>query len=244
MSGSADPYYIAQEEVKAAVNKVKDMHEEWKDLLQRENTAKSSKFTTLHSELAGELQHLGYDLQDVTATIEMVEDNRERFKIDDSEIKKRKDFVKQCHQTVQDIKDSTSSRQTLDKIQADQRKAQSSASRDDEKSKAASRENQNFLNNQRQDQQQIISQQDEELTQLSKVAQRLGDTARTINVELQDQQKMLEELDEDIDRETEKLNFVMKKVGRLLKTSDSKQLCVVIALFVLFMVMMFLVINT
>ena len=32
-------------------------------------------------------------------------------------------------------------------------------------------------------------------------------------------------IDKDIDRETEKLNFVMKRVGRLLKTSDSKQLC-------------------
>ena len=61
---------------------------------------------------------------------------------------------------------------------------------------------------------------------------------------LHDQQKMLEELDEDIDRETEKLNFVMKKIGRLLKTSDHKQLCVVIALFVLFMVLLFLIINT
>merc|ERR1719487_2550438 len=112
------------------------------------------------------------------------------------------------------------------------------------KNRAATRENEVFLNRQRQEQAQIIAQQDEELTQLSKVAQRLGDTARTINVELQDQQKMLEELDEDIDRETEKLNFVMKKIGRLLKTSDHKQLCVVIALFILFMVLLFLIINT
>jgi len=242
MSGSADPYFIAQEEVRAAVKKVQDMHEEWKTLLQKENTAKSGRFNTLHAEIQGELQHLGYDLQDVTATIEMVEDNRDRFKIDDSEINRRKDFVKSCHQTVKDLRDSVTSRQAQDKIQADQRKA--SAGRDEEKSRTAVAENEVFLNRQRQDQAQIVQQQDNELTELSAVAQRLGNTARTINVELQDQQKMLEELDDDIDRETEKLNFVMKKIGRLLKTSDHKQLCVVIALFILMMLLVFMVINT
>merc|ERR1711979_146415 len=98
--------------------------------------------------------------------------------------------------------------------------------------------------NQRQEQQQIIRQQDEALSALSDSVKRLGDTATTINVELKEQQQMLEELDEDIDKETEKLNFVMKKVGRLLQTSDTKQLCVIIALFVLLLALLFLVINT
>jgi len=240
MSGSADPYYIAQEEVRGAVRKLQDIHEEWKGILQGENTSKSSRFSALHSELAGEIQQLEYDLQDVSATINMVEENRAKFQIDDSEINKRKDFVKSSHRTVQDIKDNYSSRQTLDKIQGDRTKG---ATREEDSNRTAVRENDNFLGRQRQEQEQIIAQQDEELTQLSKVAQRLGDTARTINVELQDQQKMLEELDEDIDRETEKLNFVMKKMGRLLKTSDHKQLCVIIALFILALVLVFFIVS-
>ena len=42
--------------------------------------------------------------------------------------------------------------------------------------------------------------------------------------ELAYQSKLLDEVDEDIERETEKLNTVMKNVGRLLKTSDKSQL--------------------
>lgn len=244
MSGSADPYYIAQEEVRSAVRKVQTMHEEWKELLQRENTYNSLRFKELHSELQGELQHLVYDVQDVSETIKMVEDNRGKFQIDDAEIAKRKDFAKSCDQSIQEIKDSVSSRQTQEKMQADQRKAQSVVDRSEERNRVAVKENEVFLNRQRHEQAQIIEQQDQELTELSKVAQRLGDTARTINVELHDQQKMLDELDEDIDRETEKLNFVMKKMGRLLKTSDHKQLCVIIALFALFVALMFFLINT
>merc|ERR550525_767208 len=100
------------------------------------------------------------------------------------------------------------------------------------------------MRRQRQEQAQLIAQQDQDLTLLSQSAQRLNETARAINTELQDQQKMLEQLDEDIDKETEKLNFVMKRMGRLLKTSDNKQLCLIIGLFVLAVVLIFLVINT
>merc|ERR1712217_999576 len=98
-------------------------------------------------------------------------------------------------------------------------------------------DNDSFLRNQEQQQMQIIQQQDTALEELSKSAHRLGDTARTINVELQEQQKMLAELDEDIDKETEKLNFVMKRMGRLLKTSDHKQLCLIIGLSILAVVL-------
>merc|ERR1712083_712582 len=105
------------------------------------------------------------------------------------------------------------------------------------------RDNQDFIDHQRQGQQQIIREQDKDLALLSQSAQRLGDTAKTINAELADQDEMLKKLDDDIDRETEKLNFVMKRMGRLLQTSDNKQLCLVIGLFVLAVVLVFLVIN-
>ena len=59
-----------------------------------------------------------------------------------------------------------------------------------------------------------------------------------------DHQRMLQELDEDIDKETEKLNFVMKRIGKLLKTSDSKQLMLIVVLFLLMVFLLFLVINT
>jgi|Transcript_45894 hypothetical protein len=240
MSGSADPYYMAQEEVRSAIKKIQSRHEEWKKLLNGDT--RSARFAELHAEISGELTQLGYDLQDITATIDMVEEHRGKFEIDDSEIKKRKDFVKASQRSVQDIKDNINSRQALGKIDADRRQANSN--RDSERSQEVVRENEAFLSRQRQDQQQIMQHQDEALTALSDSVKRLGDTAQTINVELQDQQRMLEELEEDIDKETENLNFVMKKVGRLLKTSDHKQLCVIIALFLLMLGLLFLVINT
>lgn len=249
LSSATDPYYVAKDEVQSAIKKVQGLHDEWKCLLQSENTAKSARFQELHSEIAAELRHLDYDLQDITETIRVVEENRGKFKFDDGEVASRKDFVQASRSAVQAIQDSVAGRQALGKIEADRRQALGTGGgpggaggRDEQRGRAA-RENEEFLARQRQEQAQIIQQQDQDLTLLSQSAQRLGETARTINTELQDQQKMIEELDEDIDRETEKLNFVMKRIGRLLKTSDNKQLCLIIGLTVLLVVLVFLVIN-
>jgi len=244
MSSMADPYYDAQQEVQEAVRKVQGMHEEWKRLLNSTNTAQSSKFQDLHAEIAGELRALDNDLGDITATIDMIESNRAKFQQSDAEIAKRKDFVKSSRAVVKEVQDSVTSRQAQQKMDNDKRQVAASKRQSQESENRAARENDAFLDRQRQEQAQIMASQDEALQAISDSAQRLGNVARTINVELQEQQVMLNQLDEDIDRETEKLNFVMKRIGRLLKTSDSKQLCVIIALFVLFLVLLFLIINT
>lgn len=53
---------------------------------------------------------------------------------------------------------------------------------------------------------------------------------------------MLSELDDDIDRETEKMNFVMRRLGLLLRSSDSKQLWLILMLFCVFMFLLMLII--
>eukprot|EP00931_Biecheleriopsis_adriatica_P090301 TRINITY_DN64307_c0_g1_i1.p1 TRINITY_DN64307_c0_g1~~TRINITY_DN64307_c0_g1_i1.p1 ORF type:complete len:260 (-),score=76.74 TRINITY_DN64307_c0_g1_i1:53-727(-) len=224
------------------------MHEDWKRLLQSENTARSERFQKIHSELSGELRQLDMDLQDISATIEMVEGNRAAFQFDDAEIASRKRFVSDTRKTVKDIQDNVTSQRTFSKMESDKRQLLSSSAsmqKDrDERQGRMLKDNQDFLDRQRQSQMQIVAQQDEDLSALSASAQRLGNTAQIINTELKEQQKMLEELDEDIDKETEKLNFVMKRMGRLLKTSDNKQLCLIIGLSLLMVFLIFLVINT
>lgn len=53
-----------------------------------------------------------------------------------------------------------------------------------------------------------------------------------------------EKLGEEMDKSKKKMNLVMKKLGDLLKTSDSSSICTVLALIGLFMLMLFLVLFT
>lgn len=248
MLSASDPYYVAKEEVAKAMDRLRGLHQDWKRLLQTEDTARSQRFQQMHQEITGELEQLGLDLDDIHATISMVEGNRNTFQLSDAELQSRKRFVTDSRRTLEDLQKDVNGPQTRAKLENDKKallsSAASSARTREERQRSAMQENQAFLDRQRQQQTQLRAQQDEDLEMLSLSAQRLGNTAQIINVELKEQQKMLEELDEDIDKEAEKLNFVMKRMGKLLKTSDSKQLCLIIGLSCLVVVLLFLVINT
>jgi len=247
MPSAADPYYVARDEVDAKIKKISELHAEWKRLLHSENTARSQRFQHLHAEILAELQNIDYDLQDITATITMVEDNRARFNMQESEISSRKDFVSRSRVAVREMHDSCAGTAANAKIEADKRQILTSRHNENkaaqDRQSQVARDNDAFLDRERHTQMRIMQHQDEALDQIASSAQRLQGAASTISMELKEQQKMLEELDEDIDKETEKLNFVMKRIGRLLQTGDSKQLCLIIALFILMIVLIFLVIN-
>jgi len=243
-----DPYYTARDEVQRNIKKTKEMMQEWQVKLTSENTAKSKQFQDLHADLQGEIQSLQYDLQDIADSIDMVEKNRVRFKLDDREINSRKGWLRDSRSAVQQLADAVNSGKAKAKIESDQRqlfsgqKASASSGSSDDRRKAV-QENDNFMSNQRQEQAQIMAQQEDHLDELAKSARRLGENARVINVELQDQQRMLEQLEDDIDKESEKLNFVMKRIGKLMKTNDNKQICMIIGLFIFMLVLIFLVIS-
>merc|ERR1719343_384368 len=121
MPSAADPYYVARDEVDAKIKKIQDLHSEWKRLLHSENTARSQRFQNLHAEILAELQNIDYDLQDITATITMVEENRTRFTMDQAEISSRKDFVNRSRVAVREMHDSVAGTAATAKIEADKR---------------------------------------------------------------------------------------------------------------------------
>ena len=104
--------------------------------------------------------------------------------------------------------------------------------------------NQRFVNNQQSQQQMIMQHQDNQLDELARCTSRLNENATVINVELQEQARMLDQLETDLDRETERMNFVMKRMGKLLKTSDTGQLYTILCLMGVLAFLLFLVFLT
>lgn len=92
--------------------------------------------------------------------------------------------------------------------------------------------------------QDFIKQQDDQLDEISDIAQRLQVQASTINQELQDQNAMIRQIDTEVDMNLEKMNFVMKKLAKLMKTNDSKTLCTILILLGILIVLFMLVFYT
>jgi len=250
ISARADPFDVAREEVEAAVRKVQFMHKEWRRLLETENTAESQRFQDLQAELLGELQQLDYDLQEVDGSISTVEENRARFALDDAQIASRKAFLQRSRQVHQEVRSSLESSRARGKLEDDRRKALQSRREEArrieerERNKREEVDTDYYLQEQQQLQRQLLDDQDQELAELSKTTQRLGQTAQVINQEIISQQKMLEELNEDMDREMEKMDFLTKGMGRLLKTNNTWQIYLIGGMILLFALMLSLIIWT
>mmetsp|Transcript_26297 Transcript_26297/g.71463 ORF Transcript_26297/g.71463 Transcript_26297/m.71463 type:complete len:248 (-) Transcript_26297:62-805(-) len=246
LSSNVDPFDVAREEVEASVRKIRFMHKEWRRLLEVENTSESQKFQELHSELAGELQQLAYDLQEVERSITTVEANRDRFKLDDQQLEARKQFVKTTRTTHKEIQDELGSRETSAKMESDRRKVllEKNDQREKERQRKVEMEDEAFQREQRLLQRQLIDAQEDELNVLSKTTEMLGVTANTFNAELDSQQRMLDELNLEVDMEMQKMNGIMKGAGQVFKTSNRWQIYTMIGLVLVFLIELFLFLWT
>jgi syntaxin 6 len=90
----------------------------------------------------------------------------------------------------------------------------------------------------------LIKQQDEELDELSKSVQRIGGVGLTIHDELVAQERIIDELDTEMDSTKNRLEFVQKKVGMVMKKAGAKgqmmMICFLLVLFIILFVLVFL----
>eukprot|EP00914_Ancora_sagittata_P014252 GHVO01027803.1.p1 GENE.GHVO01027803.1~~GHVO01027803.1.p1 ORF type:complete len:115 (-),score=8.80 GHVO01027803.1:372-716(-) len=98
------------------------------------------------------------------------------------------------------------------------------------------------IRNAREQHQLMLEHQDDQLHDLALSADNLNQTALAINTELAEHQRMLSELDRDVDAQSGRMHTVMGKISKVFATSDTKQLCLILWLFVIFLILLFLVI--
>lgn len=76
----------------------------------------------------------------------------------------------------------------------------------------------------RQAHQQLREEQDQHLEEINEVADRLKIGSKNINNELTKQEGLIKDLDQGIDDTMSKMNFVQKKLSKLLKTNGNLML--------------------
>lgn len=235
-SSPSDPYYVARDAVNQTVLVAQRRYNEWERELEATEASPGS-FMERTKTLLDEVDSLQEDLSVIDSSIKAVEANPNRFALTASEINLRKQWVSAQYRLCTDIRTRATGPQAKAKIEAERRKSATIAADQANQKRAAVEAHHDSIQSSKQAQQQIIAQQDDTLTELARVTDRLGQTAVVINNELQDQQRLLSELDQDIDRQQEKMNYVMGKMSKLLKTSDTKQLIFVLILLVIAVVL-------
>lgn len=245
-SSSHDPFYVVKDELTSKIDNIAVKFNLFQKLYETTNTATSSEFKDCRKVLGKELKSAEKLLRDLTMTVDFVVNDREQFgHIDDHELEERKCYISTSRQKLNEIKAFYQGESVKRKMIADERKELESKPMSNlGATNSDMMENTHFIQDQQAQAQMIIKEQDEGLEELSMGVDRLNDMAININDEIKVQNRLLNDLETDLDDTTERMNVVMGKLGKLLKTKDTCQIMTVVILVLVLLVLVALVVFT
>lgn len=85
---------------------------------------------------------------------------------------------------------------------------------------------------------------DEHLVEMCQITRNLKENVSAINLSLDQQGKLVKDISTNMEKTQKKMNFVMDKLGTILRTKDNKQLYTILILWLVFMFQIFLLIFT
>ena len=185
-------------------------------------------------------------LKDVQMTVQLVENDPEKFQIDEKELYDRKSLVHTSADRLNRAKQESHSQAVKAKMLADERaKAVRRAGADSLGATTdQERENTNFIVDSQARTSLLMQHQDETLDELDVAVTRVGYMADNIGDEIGLQNKMLTELDDDLDRAEEEMGLVMGKLAKFLQTRDGWQIGTILALSFTAILLLLLVLYT
>eukprot|EP01105_Mastigella_eilhardi_P027325 TRINITY_DN8374_c0_g1_i1.p4 TRINITY_DN8374_c0_g1~~TRINITY_DN8374_c0_g1_i1.p4 ORF type:complete len:276 (-),score=106.45 TRINITY_DN8374_c0_g1_i1:1556-2338(-) len=232
-----DPFNVVRDEVDNAVAQTTQLYTQWQSML--EESYDSGELQKVAKEITEKINGVNWDLQDLQETIDVVEKNRQKFKIDHSELENRKAFIVKTHDTINRIKADIDNPQVKHIIQRNARsqlmkKREGVNNRFAKLDQAIEQDNDKFVQNETQIQQQIVSNQNADLDQLHTSVVKLGQMGEEIHEELNLQGKILDDLEHEVEKTDGRLVGAIKRVNRIIdQTSDTKSMIVIIVLIII-----------
>ncbi|RHY89614.1 hypothetical protein DYB35_010279, partial [Aphanomyces astaci] len=210
-------------ELETKVSSIHHTHKRWKLLWNDVGGSPTNKFPRTTEDLKKEVASAERSLGFLEQSIRAIESDRTKYAhIDRVELSGRKAFE------LMSISAEVSSDAVKARVLRDERR---SAASSPTTTTTTTIDRNAILVDEKARQQQIVQDQDENLDQLHTTVSRLGHVAVDINAEIKTQNRcltttntttnitaMLEDMEMDVDDTQERMNFVMTRMSRLLKT--------------------------
>jgi len=250
MAQPRDPFYAVKDKVQQSLTDLRASIGRAEEVLKQGGQA--NEVEPVLQQARSDISLIHIDVKDLSQTITIVEENRSRFpSIDNRELDSRRGFVTDAKTSLSQYDEQIKRIATRAQSQAAKKKAllqggggllqqgdgssrfQSSAN--DE----AVRANDDYVASSRQSAQLMEHQQDIVLDDMSHALERLQGISDTINTQLVENEHQLGELGEDLDQAKLSMDNALKKMNKLLKSSDKGRLCCIVLLFVLAIALFF-----
>jgi len=224
-----DPFFVVKEEVLKALTKTRTLYERWRtgDDGAELRTSEEQEWTA--TELKNSLRSIEWDLEDLEDTIQIVEKNPTKFRIDGTELAVRKGFIESTKDEVRRMKErlSNQSRGELERLAGQGQTASVSPSHHTSSgtnkysrlpSTADSPHREYIV--QLEQQQELLRQQDETMDLMSESMGNIRNMSEHISNELDEQAVMLDEFGAEVEHADSRVDATMRKMAKVLHLSD------------------------
>jgi len=228
-----DPFFVVKEEVLKALTKTRGLYERWRlgEDGSEFRTQEEQEWTA--TELKNSLRSIEWDVEDLEDTIQIVEKNPTKFRIDGAELAIRKGFIESTKEEVRRMKErlTNQSRGNLDRLTNPGQGQTSSPTHHQTTSgpnkysripSTADSPHREYIV-QLEQQQEMLRRQDETMDLMSDSMGNIRNMSEHIANELDEQAVMLDEFGAEIEHADSRLDATMKKMAKVLHLSDDRR---------------------
>lgn len=224
-----DPFFVVKEEVLKALTKTRTLYERWRTVDDGAESRTSEEQEWTSTELKNSLRSIEWDLEDLEDTIQIVEKNPTKFRIEASELAVRKGFIESTKDEVRMMKErlANQSRGNLERLAGGTAGSPShhvtpGASKYSRLPSVADSPHREYIV-QLEHQQELLRQQDETMDLMSESMGNIRNMSEHISNELDEQAVMLDEFGTEIDHADSRVDATMKKMAKVLHLSDDRR---------------------
>ncbi|KAI9108606.1 hypothetical protein K1719_020490 [Acacia pycnantha] len=246
MPSAQDPFYVVKEEIQESIDKLQSTFHQWQS-----TPSGSVERVNLSKEMLTSCESIEWQVDELDKAIAVAARDPSWYGIDETELENRRRWTSSARTQVGSVKRTVeagkrSNMTSLGNVERHRELMRLPNSHQaDTSNQYAGHDNDDFISSESDRQLLLIKQQDEELDELSVSVQRIGGVGLTIHEELLAQEKIVDELGAEMDSTSNRLDFVQKKVGMVMKKAGAKgQIMMILALVALFIFLFILVFFT
>lgn len=222
-----DPFFVVKDEVMRALTKTRGLYERWQTTQQGMEFRSPEEQEWGATELKNSLRSIEWDLEDLEDTVQIVEKNPTKFRIDGAELAVRRGFIESTREEVAGMKERlTNPDSKADRLQPPESPMGGETGGVTKYSRlssvADSPHREGFIVNLEQ-QQETMRRQDETMDIMADSMGNIRDMSHHIANELDEQAVMLDEFGAEIEHADSRMDATMKKMAKVLHLSDDRR---------------------
>jgi syntaxin 6 len=226
-----DPFFVVKDEVMKALTKTRGLYDRWRSGEEGREFRTAEEQEWAATELKNSLRSIEWDLEDLEDTVQIVEKNPTKFRIDGAELAVRKGFIENTRDEVGQMKEkisrpssSKNDRLSVQSLTVGQPSGGGGGglTKYSRLSSETDSPHKEFIIGMEQ-QEQIIRQQDETLEIMTDSMGNIRSMSQHVSNELDEQAVMLDEFGAEIEHADSKLDATMKKMAKVLHLSDDRR---------------------